>query len=76
LYGVKQGLWIAQRRVPVRIQVLAPNQRPVQVTENLATFWKETYPKLNWNYSGNILDMSGAEGLCFCACRSVGCSVL
>jgi ATP-dependent helicase HrpB len=46
LYGVKQGLWIAQHRVPVRIQVLAPNQRPVQVTENLATFWKETYPKL------------------------------
>jgi ATP-dependent helicase HrpB len=46
LYGVKQGLWIAQRRVPVRIQVLAPNQRPVQVTENLATFWRETYPKL------------------------------
>jgi len=46
LYGVKQGLWIAQHRVPVRIQVLAPNQRPVQATENLATFWKETYPKL------------------------------
>ena len=46
LYGVKQGLWIAQRRVPVRIEVLAPNQRPVQVTENLATFWRETYPKL------------------------------
>ena len=46
LYGVKQGLWIAQHRVPVRIQVLAPNQRPVQMTENLATFWKETYPKL------------------------------
>ena len=46
LYGVKQGLWIAQHRVPVRIEVLAPNQRPVQVTENLATFWRETYPKL------------------------------
>ena len=46
LYGVKQGLWIAQRRVPVRIEVLAPNQRPVQVTENLAGFWRETYPKL------------------------------
>ncbi len=46
LYGVKQGLWIAQRRVPVRIEVLAPNQRPVQVTDNLATFWRETYPKL------------------------------
>jgi ATP-dependent helicase HrpB len=46
LYGVKEGLWIAKRRVPLRIQILAPNQRPVQVTENLATFWQETYPKL------------------------------
>ena len=46
LYGVKEGLWIAQHRVPMRIEVLAPNQRPVQVTENLATFWRETYPKL------------------------------
>ena len=46
LYGVKEGLWIAKHRVPVRIEVLAPNQRPVQVTENLATFWRETYPKL------------------------------
>jgi ATP-dependent helicase HrpB len=46
LYGVKEGLWIAQRRVPVRIEVLAPNQRPVQVTDNLAAFWRETYPKV------------------------------
>jgi ATP-dependent helicase HrpB len=46
LYGIKEGLWIAKRRVPVRIQVLAPNNRPVQVTENLAIFWRETYPKL------------------------------
>jgi ATP-dependent helicase HrpB len=46
LYGVKEGLWIADRRVGVVIQVLAPNNRPVQVTENLAGFWKETYPKL------------------------------
>lgn len=46
LYGVKEGLWIAQRRVPVRIEVLAPNHRPVQVTDNLGRFWKETYPQL------------------------------
>jgi len=46
LYGTKEGLWIAKRRVPVRIQVLAPSNRPVQVTENLAVFWRETYPKL------------------------------
>jgi ATP-dependent helicase HrpB len=46
LYGINEGFWIAERRVPVRIQVLAPNNRPVQVTENLAIFWRETYPKL------------------------------
>ena len=45
LYGTKT-LAVAGGRVPVRIEVLAPNQRPVQVTDNLATFWRETYPKL------------------------------
>ncbi|HEY2918817.1 MAG TPA: ATP-dependent helicase HrpB [Candidatus Binatia bacterium] len=46
LYGVKEALWIARRRVAVRIQVLAPSNRPVQITENLSAFWRETYPKL------------------------------
>ena len=46
LYGIKEALWVAGRRVPVRIQVLAPNNRPVQITENLSVFWRETYPKL------------------------------
>ena len=46
LYGVKEALWVASRRVRVRIQVLAPNNRPVQITENLSVFWRETYPKL------------------------------
>jgi ATP-dependent helicase HrpB len=46
LYGISDGLWIANRRVPVRIEVLAPSNRPVQVTENLSVFWRETYPKL------------------------------
>jgi ATP-dependent helicase HrpB len=46
LYGVKDAVRIANRRVPVRIQVLAPSNRPVQITENLAVFWRETYPKL------------------------------
>ena len=46
LYGIKEGLWIAGGRVRVRIEVLAPSNRPLQVTENLAVFWRETYPKL------------------------------
>ena len=44
LYGVEQELRIAQGRVPLVIQVLAPNQRPIQITQNLANFWKESYP--------------------------------
>ena len=46
LYGIKEKLWIASGRIAVRIQVLAPNNRPVQITENLSAFWRETYPKL------------------------------
>ena len=46
LYEIKDGLWIANRCIPVRIQVLAPSNRPVQVTDNLTVFWRETYPKL------------------------------
>jgi len=46
LYGIKEGLWIAKHRVPLRIQILAPSNRPVQVTDNLSLFWRETYPKL------------------------------
>ena len=46
LYGINDALWIADRRVRVRIQVLAPSNRPVQITENLGDFWRDTYPKL------------------------------
>ena len=46
LYGIKDALWIANRRVRIRIQVLAPSNRPVQITENLGDFWRDTYPKL------------------------------
>jgi ATP-dependent helicase HrpB len=46
LFDVRQGFFVADGRVPVVIQILAPNNRPVQVTQNLAVFWKETYPKV------------------------------
>jgi ATP-dependent helicase HrpB len=45
-YGVEHELRIAQGRVPLLLHILAPNQRPVQITTSLATFWKESYPKL------------------------------
>ncbi|EDY21914.1 Helicase ATP-dependent domain protein [Chthoniobacter flavus Ellin428] len=46
LYGVDTEIRIGGNRVPVVIQVLAPNHRPIQITSNLATFWKDSYPKI------------------------------
>jgi ATP-dependent helicase HrpB len=46
LYGVTGELRISADRIPLVIQVLAPNHRPIQITQNLATFWKDSYPKV------------------------------
>jgi len=46
LYGVQDSLRIANGRQALTIQVLAPNHRPVQVTSDLTTFWREGYPKV------------------------------
>lgn len=45
LYGV-EDLRIAMGRAPLVIHVLAPNRRPIQVTQNLEKFWREDYPKI------------------------------
>jgi len=37
---------LSARIQPVRIEVLAPNQRPIQVTDDLTSFWREQYPKI------------------------------
>jgi ATP-dependent helicase HrpB len=46
LYGVKDSLKICSGRVTVLIHVLAPNHRPVQITQDLTNFWKATYPTI------------------------------
>jgi ATP-dependent helicase HrpB len=46
LYGVNGSLAICEGRVPILLQILAPNHRPIQTTQNLSTFWKEAYPKI------------------------------
>jgi len=32
--------------VPVLLHLLAPNMRPQQVTDDLASFWRNTYPQV------------------------------
>ena len=46
LFGVRETPRVAMGRVPVQVQVLAPSQRPVQITQDLAGFWRDAYPRL------------------------------
>ncbi|HEU0010118.1 MAG TPA: ATP-dependent RNA helicase [Verrucomicrobiae bacterium] len=46
LFGVTQTPRIAMGRVPVVVHILAPSMRPVQVTSDLAGFWREHYPRV------------------------------
>jgi ATP-dependent helicase HrpB len=46
LYDTPRGLAVGGGRTPLRIQVLAPNHRPIQITTDLETFWREGYPKI------------------------------
>jgi ATP-dependent helicase HrpB len=45
-YGLDQITGIAGGRVSPRIEVLAPNFRPVQITDSLTNFWQTTYPEI------------------------------
>ncbi|MCA9674784.1 MAG: ATP-dependent helicase HrpB, partial [Myxococcales bacterium] len=44
--GLARGPAVADGRVPLVLHLLAPNQRPVQVTQDLAGFWVRHYPAL------------------------------
>lgn len=46
LFGVTRIPPLAMGRVPVAVHVLAPSSRPVQVTQDLARFWTEHYPRI------------------------------
>ena len=46
LYDVRGGLTVARGRVPLVIHILAPNFRPVQITQDLANFWAQDYPRV------------------------------
>src|SRR5204862_6356619 len=43
LFGWTDTPRIAGGRVPVKLELLGPNYRPVQVTEDLRNFWATTY---------------------------------
>ncbi len=46
LFGMQETPRLAGGRVPVLLHLLAPNQRPQQVTDDLASFWTNVYPRI------------------------------
>jgi ATP-dependent helicase HrpB len=44
LFGWRETPRLAGGRAPLLLHLLAPNHRPEQVTDDLASFWRNTYP--------------------------------
>jgi ATP-dependent helicase HrpB len=45
-FGMRETPAVARGAVPLVVRLLAPNQRPVQVTSDLASFWERLYPQV------------------------------
>ncbi|WP_309119511.1 ATP-dependent helicase HrpB [Paenibacillus sp.] len=52
LFGWAETPRIGGGRVPVTIHLLSPAQRPVQITRDLANFWRETYFEIKKDLKG------------------------
>jgi ATP-dependent helicase HrpB len=46
VFGLRQTPRVAAGRVRVLLHLLAPNYRPQQVTDDLESFWQNTYPQV------------------------------
>jgi ATP-dependent helicase HrpB len=45
-FGMRETPAVARGQAPVVVRLLAPNQRPVQMTTDLAGFWQRLYPQV------------------------------
>ena len=46
LYGLQKTPRVMGGRVELTVEILGPNRRPLQVTKDMASFWREAYPKI------------------------------
>lgn len=46
MFGMADTPKIAQGRIPLLLHLLAPNYRPAQVTQDLRSFWNQTYAEV------------------------------
>jgi ATP-dependent helicase HrpB len=53
LYDVSgKQLRIGDGRIPLKIEILAPSRRPVQITSDLDAFWQTSYPAVKKDLKG------------------------
>jgi ATP-dependent helicase HrpB len=52
MFGATETPKIADGRVPLVLHLLSPAQRPIQVTQDLHSFWKNTYPEVRKELRG------------------------
>jgi ATP-dependent helicase HrpB len=52
LFGLTATPRLAASRVPLVLELLGPNFRPVQITDDLESFWRRTYPEVRKDLRG------------------------
>jgi ATP-dependent helicase HrpB len=52
LFGLTATPRLAEGRVPLVLELLGPNFRPVQITDDLQSFWRRTYPEVRKDLRG------------------------
>ena len=61
LFGWTETPRIARGRVPVVLHLLGPNNRPVQITSDLQSFWATTYHQVRKDLAADIPSMPGLK---------------
>ncbi len=52
MFGCRENPAIANGRIALKIELLSPARRPVQVTEDLGNFWHNSYPAIKKELAG------------------------
>jgi ATP-dependent helicase HrpB len=61
LFGLTATPRLGAGRVPLVLELLGPNFRPVQITDDLESFWRRTYPEVRKDLRGRYPKHSWPE---------------
>ncbi len=52
MFGCRENPSVARGRLPLKVELLSPARRPVQITEDLVNFWSNSYPAVKKEMAG------------------------